>query len=73
MESQIVDLRNPDYGETLLQIEELKSLIEKLEKNISAQLLPQDTEEVLQAKENFMEWVEEAEILLTEYNTWKRG
>ncbi len=65
----MVDARKPNYLETILQIEDLMFLIEKIEKNILSQLPQGITKEFLATKKEFFDWVEEAQFTLEEYNT----
>jgi len=64
----MIDTRNLNYTETLSQIEELKDLISKTEKNVSSQLPQGVASEFILRKNMFMNWVEEVEsVLLYDY------
>ena len=63
----MIDTRNQNYPETLLQIVELQDLIYNLEKNISLQLPQGVVSEFTANKEKFMHWVEEADFILQDY------
>lgn len=63
----MIDARKPNYSETLLQIEELKSLITKLDKNVSLQLPQGVTNQYISTKNSFFNWVEEVEFTLENY------
>ena len=67
----MIDARTPNYSETILQIEELESLITKLEKNISLQLPQGITNKFLATKNKFLNWVEEVEFTLENYKKIK--
>ncbi|MDP1760527.1 MAG: hypothetical protein Q8L01_03755 [Candidatus Woesebacteria bacterium] len=63
----MINASNPNYQETISQIDELKFLIEKLENNVSLQLPQGVTNEFISAKNNFLNWVEEVEFTLGNY------
>ena len=63
----MIDTRNLNYQETISQIEELKNLIAKLEKNVSLQLPQGVTNEFISTKNSFINWVEEVEFTLDDY------
>lgn len=63
----MIDTRNQNYFETLLQIAELQDLIYTLEKNISSQLPQGVVSGFITNKEKFMHWVEETESILQDY------
>jgi hypothetical protein len=59
---------NTNYTNSLVKIEELKTLILELEKDIYNQI-PQGTMiEYEKSKSNFLNSLQEAEIILTEFN-----
>lgn len=63
----MIDAINPNYTETLLQIDELKSSIEKIENNLSMQI-PQGLHKKFTAtKNNFLNWIEEIECTIQDY------
>jgi len=63
----MIDARNPNYSETILQMEELKTILLKIERNALFQL-PQDlTNKLFASKDNFMNWIDEAEFTLRNY------
>jgi hypothetical protein len=59
---------NTNYTDTLLKIEELKSLIIELEKNIYNQIPQGITKEFDESKKDFLNWIEEIEFTLIEFN-----
>ena len=63
----MIDSRKPNYSETLAQIEELRCLIEKLERNVSSQLPQNITDKFLTTKNKFFNWVEEVEFTIENY------
>ncbi|MEK7655063.1 MAG: hypothetical protein AAB386_00045 [Patescibacteria group bacterium] len=63
----MIDTRNQNYSETLSQIAELQDLVGRLEKNISLQLPQGVANELVSAKDKFINWVEEAEFILQNY------
>ncbi len=63
----MIDTRNQNYSETLSQIAELQDLVDRLEKNISLQLPQGVANELVSAKDKFINWVEEAEFILQNY------
>lgn len=66
----MINASNLNYQETISQIDELKSLIEKLEKNVSSQLPQGITNEFISTKNDFLNWVEEVEFTLDNYKKW---
>lgn len=63
----MIDARKPNYSETILHAEELKSLIAKLEKNVSFQAPHGITDKFVATKNKFLNWVEEVEFTLENY------
>ena len=63
----MIDTRDQNYSETLSQITELHDLIGVLEKNVSLQLPQGIANELISSKDEFMNWVEEAEFVLQNY------
>lgn len=63
----MIDTSNPNYSETISQIDELESLITKIEKNVSLQLPQGITNEFISTKNSFFNWVEEVEFTLENY------
>lgn len=63
----MIDARKPNYSETILQAEELKSLIAKLEKNVSFQVPQGIACKFIATKNKFLNWVEEVEFTLENY------
>lgn len=63
----MIDARKPNYMETIIYIEELKYLVEKLEKNILFQLPQGVADEFVATKNKFFNWVEEVEFNLENY------
>ena len=60
-------MSHPNYAETLLQIGELRSIIERLEANFNSQIPQGITNEFLIAKDMFLNWVDEAEFTILNY------
>ena len=50
----MIDARKQNYSETILQAEELKSLIEKLERNVSFQAPQGITDKFVATKNKFL-------------------
>ena len=63
----MIENSNLNYSETLCQIDELKSLIEKLEENLLYQVQQDIIDEFRATKNNFLNWVEEAEFTVENY------
>lgn len=63
----MIDARKPNYLETILQIEELKFLVEKLEKNLWSQVPQGITDKFSATKNEFLNWIEEVEFTLENY------
>jgi len=63
----MIDCRNLNYEETLQQISQLKEDIERLEKNIHEQVPWGLAEKFVSRKLPFLNWLEEIEFLLNEY------
>lgn len=63
----MIDVRNPNYADTLLQIDELKSSIEKLEKNLYFQIPQGLNDKFASSKNTLLNWVEEIEFTLEDY------
>ena len=59
-------MRNQNYGETLDQAEELRLLIDKLEKNVCLQLPQGVANKFVSAKNDLVNWVEEIEFILVQ-------
>ncbi len=64
-----IDNSNPDYSGTLYKIEELKDLIQELEKRFSGQVPQGITNELAFAQKDFLDWIEEIEFTLGEFCT----
>lgn len=67
----MTDCRNLNHSETLHQISKLKEDIERLEKNIHEQVPWGLAENFVSSKLMFLNWVEEIEFLLNEYDSKK--
>lgn len=67
----MIDASKPNYSETSLQIEELISLVEKLEKNILFQIPQGITNEFIATKNEFLNWVDEIEFTIEDYQNKK--
>mgnify|MGYP001588032693 CR=1 FL=1 len=63
----MIDASNPNYSETLSLIDELKSLLEKLEKNVLFQVPQGVSDEFISTKNSFLNWVEEVEFTIENY------
>ncbi|PIR46808.1 MAG: hypothetical protein COV07_02395 [Candidatus Vogelbacteria bacterium CG10_big_fil_rev_8_21_14_0_10_45_14] len=63
----MIDTRNQNYSETLLQIAKLQDLVDMLEKNIFSQLPQGVANKFISTKDKFINWVEEAEFILQDY------
>ena len=62
----MIDASNQNYSETLSQISELYGLVDELEKKFYSQLPQGISNEIISAKEVFINWVEEAEFVLVQ-------
>jgi len=67
----MIDCRNLNYTETLQKIAQLQEDIECLEKNIHEQVPWGLAEKFVSSKLTFLNWVEEIEFLLNEYESKK--
>jgi hypothetical protein len=67
----MIDCRDLNYEETLQQISQLKEDIECLEKNINEQVPWGLAENFVSSKLTFLNWLEEIEFLLNEYESKK--
>lgn len=63
----MIDASNPNYVDTLLQIDELRFSIERIEKNLSNQIPQGLNDKFVSSKNALMNWVEEIEFTLTDY------
>lgn len=62
----MIDARNNNYLETLLQTEELTDLLTKFEANVSQQLPQGISNEVTSITKQLIDWIEEVEFVLVE-------
>lgn len=67
----MIDCRNPNYGETLQQISQLRDNIECLEKNIYKQVSWGLAENFVSSKLMFLNWLDEIEVFLNECESKK--
>ena len=67
----MIDASNPNYLETVLKIEELRSLLEKLEKNILLQIPQGITDEFIATKDKLLGWIDEIEFTIEDYQNKK--
>lgn len=67
----MVDARYQNYSETIQQIEELRQVLKKLEKNIISQLPQGISSKFISTEYDFLNWVEEADFTLAEYESRK--
>ena len=67
----MIDASNPNYSETLFQIGELKSLIEELEEKLLSQIPQGITNEFISTKNEFLNWVDEIEFTIADYQNKK--
>ena len=63
----MIDARNPNYSETLLEIDELKSLFEKLEQKFYAQIPHGLNDKFVSSKNILLNWLEEIEFTIGDY------
>ncbi len=67
----MIDASKPNYLETTLKIEELRFLLEKLEKNILFQIPQGITNKFISTKNEFLNWVDEIEFTIEDYQNKK--
>jgi len=66
----MIDASNPNYSETLSKIGELKDLIDYLEVKFLQQVPQGITNELTLVKNDFLNWIEEAEFTLENYKKY---
>ena len=66
----MIDSSNPNYSETLSKIGELKDLIDYLEVKFLQQVPQGITNELTLVKNDFLNWIEEAEFTLENYKKY---
>jgi hypothetical protein len=60
-------IANTNYNDTLMRLEQLKCLIEEVEDSIENQIPQGITNEFAKSKSLLVNWIEEIEVTLMEY------
>ncbi len=64
----MIDASNPNYSETLQQIDELRSSVEEIERNLQMQVSQGLYEKFVSSKNVLMNWIDEIEFTIADYS-----
>ncbi len=64
----MIDASNPNYSETLQQIDELRSSVEEIERNLQMQVSQGLYEKFVSSRNVLMNWIDEIEFTIADYS-----